>query len=57
MSRGPARFRQSDVARALKAAKQAGVNMAVEISKEGTIRMVPTVLVTAKLEGGANPWD
>lgn len=41
MGRRPARFRQSDVARALRAAKQAGVNMAVEISTDGVIRIVP----------------
>lgn len=41
MSRRPARFTQSDVARALKGAEQAGVKMAVEISPDGTIRLVP----------------
>ena len=38
----PARFTQADIARALRAAKQASVNVAVEIGLDGTIRLVPT---------------
>ena len=41
LSRGRARFTQADVTRAIKAAKQAGVDMTVEIMLEGTIRLVP----------------
>ena len=35
MSRGPARFKQSDVARAMKGAKNAGVDVRVEIAPDG----------------------
>jgi hypothetical protein len=38
MSRTPARFTQADVARAIRAAKQAGAN-AVELLPDGTIRI------------------
>lgn len=41
MSRRPARFTQADVTRALKAAKGVDENMTVEISQDGTIRIVP----------------
>ena len=39
MSRTPARITQADVARAIRAAKQAGAG-AVEIKPDGTIRVV-----------------
>jgi hypothetical protein len=39
VSRTPARFTQPDIARATKAAKQAGA-MAVELRPDGTIRIV-----------------
>ena len=41
MSRRPARFTQADIARAINAAKQTGVSMAVEIAPDGTIRLTP----------------
>lgn len=41
MSRLPARFTQADVNRALKAAKQAGANVAVRIDRAGDIWLVP----------------
>jgi hypothetical protein len=37
----PARFTQADIARALRAVKDAGGDMAVEIAPDGTIRIVP----------------
>jgi hypothetical protein len=41
MGRGPCKFLQSDVTRALKAAKRAGANVArVEIARDGTIKIV-----------------
>ena len=47
MSRAPATFRQSDITRAIRAARKAGVeNVRVEIAKDGRI-----VIVT----GGAQP--
>jgi hypothetical protein len=41
VSRSPARATQADIARAIRAIAQTGVKMAVEIDKEGTIRIVP----------------
>ena len=41
MSRRPARFTQADVARAIRAVKQTGSSMAVEVAPDGTIRLVP----------------
>jgi hypothetical protein len=43
MSRRPARFTQADIARAIKAVEQVGARMAVEITLDGTIRIVPSV--------------
>lgn len=41
MARGAANFRQSDLAKALKAAKQAGLAVtSVEIGKDGNFRLV-----------------
>jgi DNA-binding XRE family transcriptional regulator len=44
MSRRAARFTQADIARAIGAIEQTGANMAVEIGKDGTIRIVPLPL-------------
>ena len=41
MSRTPARCTQADITRAVRAMKKAGGNMALEIRKDGTIRIVP----------------
>ncbi len=41
MSRRPARFTQSDITRALKAAGQCGYPTMVEILPDATIRIVP----------------
>ena len=46
MSRTPARFTQADVARTIRAAKQAGAG-AVELLPDGTIRI--------RLDGPENP--
>jgi hypothetical protein len=46
MSRTPARFTQADVARTIRAAKQAGAS-AVELLPDGTIRI--------RLDGRENP--
>ena len=58
MSRTPATFRQRDVAAAIKAAKQAGIEVArIEIGRDGKIVLV------AKGAGGdptpafSNEWD
>jgi hypothetical protein len=57
MSRGPATFRQRDVAAAIRAAKAAGCQVArVEIGKDGKI-----IIVTGKPEklvvDERNEWD
>jgi hypothetical protein len=41
MPKGNVKFKQSDVTRALKAVVQSGVNMGVEITPDGTIRIIP----------------
>jgi hypothetical protein len=41
MPRRPARFTQADIARALRAVGQTGARVAVEITPDGTIRIVP----------------
>ena len=41
MSKGKAKFTQSDVARAIRAIQQTGAKMVVEITPDGTIRIVP----------------
>jgi hypothetical protein len=42
MPRRPCRFTEAEIARALRAAIRAGVNVAVEIALDGTIKLVPT---------------
>jgi hypothetical protein len=43
MARGACNFRQTDLKRAIKAARAAGMEIArVEISKDGVIAMVPS---------------
>ncbi len=41
MSRRPANITQADVARALRAVEQIGMKAVVEITRDGTIRIVP----------------
>lgn len=40
MSRRPARFRESDLRRAIRAAEKEGARMSVEILPDGTIKLV-----------------
>jgi hypothetical protein len=54
MSRGPARFKQSDVARAMKGAKNAGVDVRVEIALDGKMSIIP---VKADDPPKTNEWD
>jgi len=54
MSRGPQNFRQRDVAAAIKAARQAGIEVArVKIEKDGTI----TIITRAGRADGAVPEE
>lgn len=41
MPRRPARVTQADIARAIRAAEQAGSRRTVEIAPDGTIKLVP----------------
>jgi|HubBroStandDraft_4_1064222.scaffolds.fasta_scaffold1171303_2 hypothetical protein len=43
MPRRPARVTQADIARAIRAAEQAGSQRTVEIAPDGTIKLVPVV--------------
>lgn len=53
MSRGPQKFRQADIAKALKAAKAAGVGVRrIEINPDGKI-----IVVAGKMEPGTDPID
>jgi hypothetical protein len=58
--RGPSRFRQGDVTKAVKAAKAAGVDVArIEVSSDGKIAIItgkPGEANEANSEA-ANPWD
>jgi len=55
--RGPSKFTQADVARAIRAAKKENVDIAcIRIEPDGTILIVPgTPAPVAPLE--ANSWD
>jgi hypothetical protein len=50
MPRRPARVTQADIARAIRAAEQAGSPRTVEIAPDGTIKLVPVEAGTAKAE-------
>lgn len=52
MSRRPARCTEADIHRAVKAIQRANACMAVEISPDGTIRIVPAKVITIE---DANP--
>ncbi len=60
MSRAPARFRQMDVARALKGARDAGIEpKRLEIDSAGKIVLAFTdaEIATTSTEVSSNPWD
>jgi hypothetical protein len=60
MSRGPSRFRQQDVTRAVKAMVAAGVDMAcirVEISKAGSIIVTANASEPRGEDREGNEWD
>jgi len=55
MGRGKSRFRQSDLTRAMKAAKAAGLELArIEIDIDGTIKIIPG---SPEPEPIKNEWD
>jgi putative heme degradation protein len=56
MSRGRARFTESDLARIFKAASKAGVDVCVKIGADGSITIATGM--PGELKGDAvNPWD
>jgi len=65
MTRAPATFRQSDITRAIRAARAAGVDIArVEVTNAGTIVIIPAAAATtagAAAQNGesaeTNEWD
>jgi hypothetical protein len=50
MPRTPARVTQADIARVLRAVKDAGVDMRVEIAPDGTIRLEPADRTQGKVD-------
>lgn len=55
MARRPSNFRQSDVERAVKAARAAGLDVGgVEVAPDGTIRVMTATQAPA---GASNPFD
>lgn len=58
MPRGPAKFSQSDITRAIKGVKDAGVEIArVRIAKDGTIEIDPGKPPAIDGDPADNPWD
>jgi hypothetical protein len=56
MSRAPLAFKETDITRAIKAARKAGLGVArVEIDKEGKIVIVAEK--TGETPASGNPWD
>ena len=54
MARAPSTFRQSDVERAIKAARAAGLPVVrVEVARDGTIR----IIAVGEPEKDENEWD
>jgi hypothetical protein len=57
MSRRAARCTQADIARALRAAKQENSPVAVEITPDGTIRLVPVQPAPAHHKAKGTPIE
>jgi hypothetical protein len=58
MARAPSIFRQSDVTKALKATKAAGVDIArIEIAKDGRIVIITAAGTLPIGAGEENSWD
>jgi hypothetical protein len=53
MSRRPARAPQADIRRAIEAARQAGGNMVIEITPDGTIRLTPAPITNSQTKPDA----
>jgi hypothetical protein len=61
MARGLATFKQSDLTRVLKAAKDAGVGLHITITKDGSFQIETDVAAdtneSVENGKGQNPWD
>jgi hypothetical protein len=58
MSRGPARFTQRDLAKAMKAVAAAGLSVAeIRVDKDGARIVVVGEAGKAEVDTGANEWD
>jgi hypothetical protein len=64
MARGPATFKQADLTRALKAAKEAKVDLHIRIAADGTFQIDTDVMgdstkpaTDGKSREGQDPWD
>ena len=58
MTRRASTFRQSDVERAVKAARAAGLDVgSVEVAPDGTIRVVTATANENEQPGGGSPFD
>jgi hypothetical protein len=58
MSRGKQSFRQSDVAKALKAVRKSGLEVQrIVFDPDGGFTIVPSELANPQIAGSANEWD
>jgi hypothetical protein len=59
MGAGPCRFKESELARAVRAARNAGGVERIEIGADGTIHMILAKEGEARqaVDDAANPWD
>jgi hypothetical protein len=55
--RGPARFKEREVARAVRAARSAGGVARVEIAEDGRITLVLTTTDGEQIQADSNEWD
>jgi hypothetical protein len=53
-ARGPSKFKERDIVRALRAAKKAGIDARIDVAPDGALRIVP---VNGDDAPSANQWD
>ena len=58
MSHGPYRFRETEMRRAIKAARSAGIEIArLDVNKDGGFAIIPGKPDGGGNGGASNPWD
>lgn len=57
MGRAACTFKESDVTRALRAAKKAGVNVQIKIERDGSMTLTPVKVVELSGTNEINEWD